>query len=344
MDDAGPRRRGRRKMQAVTMSEVAAAADVSASTVSLYFRRPKSVSPPARDAIAKAVADLGYVPNLVAGGLAAASSRVVSLIVPSVRNAFFAETVSALEAALAPQGLQVLLGHTEYDLAREEALVRASLAWAPAAIVLTGLEHNPDTRALLKKARVPVVEMWERGAAPVDMGVGFDHGAVGATVARRLVARGRRRLAFCGARMQEDRRAAQRAEGFAAAARAEGVAAAILNHPGPADPQAGALLLDRALREIPDVDGIAASNDLVAMGALFEAQRRALPVPEQLALVGFGDLPFAAACVPPLTTIRPAGDLVGREVARLVLARMRGEPVLERAVDTGFVLVERVSG
>ncbi|MGJ3265314.1 MAG: LacI family DNA-binding transcriptional regulator, partial [Salinarimonas sp.] len=164
MDEAGRlARRGRRKMQVVTMTEVAAAAGVSPSTVSLYFRRPKSVSPAARAAIAQAVSELGYVPNLVAGGLAAASSRVVSLIVPSVRNAFFAETVSALEAALAPQGLQVMLGHTEYDLAREEALVRAALAWAPAAIVLTGLEHAPDTRALLQRARVPVVEMWERG-------------------------------------------------------------------------------------------------------------------------------------------------------------------------------------
>lgn len=344
MDESGAARRGRRKMQAVTMAEVAAAAGVSASTVSLYFRRPKGVSPVAREAIARAVADLGYVPNLVAGGLAAAGSRVVSLIVPSVRNAFFAETVAALESALAPQGLQVLLGHTEYDLAREEAVVRAALSWAPAAIVLTGLEHTQGTRALLKGARVPVVEIWERGARPIDMGVGFSHPEAGAAAARRLIGRGRRRLAFVGARMQEDRRAAQRAEGFAAAAGAEGADATILNHPGPADPQAGALLLDRALREVPGLDGVAASNDFVALGALFEAQRRALPVPERLALVGFGDMPFAAICVPPLTTIRPSGDLVGRETARLVLARIRGDAPLEREIDTGHVLVERISG
>ncbi|MGJ3263706.1 MAG: substrate-binding domain-containing protein, partial [Salinarimonas sp.] len=263
---------------------------------------------------------------------------------PSARNASFAGTVAALGAARAPRGRQVMLGHTGYDRAREGARVRAALAWAPAAIVLTGLEHAPDTRALLQRARVPVVEMWERGPRPIDMGVGFAHPDVGAAAARRLLAGGRRRLAFCGARMQEDRRAAQRAEGFAAAARAAGAAPEILNHPGPADPQAGALLLDRALGALPDLDGIAASNDTVALGVLFEAQRRGIAVPDTLAVVGFGDLPVAGACVPPLTTIRPSGDLVGREVARLVLARMRGDPVPERAVDTGFVLVERVSG
>lgn len=344
MDEIRTARRGRRKMQGVTMAEVAGAAGVSASTVSLYFRRPEGVSPVAREAIARAVADLGYAPNPVAGGLAAAGSRIVSLIVPSVRNAFFAETVAALEAALAPHALQVLLGHTEYDLAREEALVRAALSWAPAAVVLTGLQHAPATRALLQGTRVPVVEIWERGPPPIDMGVGFSHPEVGAAMARRLIGRGRRRIAFCGARLQQDRRAAQRADGFLVAARAEGVAAAILDHPGPADPQAGASLLDRALREMDRLDGIGASNDLVALGALFEAQRRAIAVPHALALVGFGDMPFAAACVPPLTTIRPAGDRVGAEAARLVLARMRGEAPLERAIDTGHVLVERVSG
>lgn len=344
MDETGSVRRGRRKMQAVTMAEVAAAAGVSASTVSLYFRRPEGVSPVAREAIARAVADLGYAPNLVAGGLAAAGSRVASLIVPSVRNAFFAETVAALEAALAPHGLHVLLGHTEYDLAREEALVRAALSWAPAAIVLTGLQHTPAARALLEGTRVPVVEIWERGAPPIDMGVGFSHAAVGAAMARRLIGRGRRRIAFCGARLQQDRRAAQRAEGFVAAAREAGVAAAVLDHPGLADPQAGGLLLDRALREIDGLDGVGASNDLVALGALFEAQRRGIAVPDALALVGFGDMPFAAVCTPPLTTIRPAGDLVGREAARLILARIGGEAPPERAIDTGHVLVERASG
>src|SRR5690606_31441291 len=109
--------------------------------------------------IARAIQSLGYVPNLVAGGLAAASSRVVSIIVPSIRNAFFAETVSTLQSELVAEGLQVLLGHSEYGLDQEEALVRTALSWAPAAIVLTGLSHSPATRRMLAASDVPVVEM-----------------------------------------------------------------------------------------------------------------------------------------------------------------------------------------
>jgi LacI family transcriptional regulator, gluconate utilization system Gnt-I transcriptional repressor len=333
-------------MQRVTMTDVAKLAQVSPSTVSLFLRRPDGVSPAAGQTIARAIEALGYVPNLVAGGLAAASSRVVSIIVPTVRNAFFAETVSTLQTELGGEGLQVLLGHTDYDETREEALVRTALSWAPAAIVLTGLSHSRGTRQLLKASSVPVVEMWELGGEPLDMAVGFFHPRVGASAAHHLLSKGRGALAFLGARMQDDRRAAQRASGFEEACRASDAATfEIVNHPGAATVEAGAILLNRALRQSPRLDGVACSNDLIALGVVFECQRQGIAIPETLAVVGFGDLDFSASCVPPLTTIRPSGDLIGKEVARLILARIRGAgaETTPRLVDTSHVLMERRS-
>ena len=143
------RRRTRRKMPGATMAEVAIAAGVSPSTVSLYLRKPSAVSGRAGLAIAGAIGRLGYVPNPVAGGLASAGSKVVSIIVPSVRNAFFAETVSTMQRLLSDAGLQTLVGHAEYSERQEELLVRTALAWAPAGIVLTGLAHSAATRQLL---------------------------------------------------------------------------------------------------------------------------------------------------------------------------------------------------
>jgi LacI family gluconate utilization system Gnt-I transcriptional repressor len=351
MDDGGSglgnrATRKRRKMQRVTMMDVAKHAQVSPSTVSLYLRKPESVSPAAGQEIARAVSTLGYVPNLVAGGLAAASSKVVSIIVPSIRNAFFAETVSTLQAELRAEGLQVLLGHSEYAEAEEEALIRTALSWSPAAVVLTGLTHSPDARKLLKASGIPVIEMWELGGEPIDMAVGFSHPEVGASAARHLLSKGRRTLAFLGARMHEDRRAAQRARGFEEACGAAVVESCeIINHPGAASVEAGALLLNRALRQVPDLDGIACSNDLIALGALFECQRQGLAIPADIALVGFGDLDFSASCIPSLTTIRPSGDLIGKEVARLILRSIRDDRPegARRIVDTGHVLIERRS-
>lgn len=333
-------------MQRVTIMDVAARAKLSPSTVSLYFRRPKAVSAAASASIARAIEALDYVPNLMAGGLAAAASRVVSIIVPSIRNAFFADTVAAVQSELGKQRLQVMLGHTEYDAREEEDLVRTALSWAPAAIILTGLSHGAATRRLLRDSRVPVVEIWELGGAPIDMAVGFHHAQVGASAASHLVQRGRKRLLFLGARLQEDHRAAQRARGFVETARsAPEVSAEIIQHPAPATAEVGAMLLAAALRRLPDVDGIACSNDHVALGAIFECQRLGVAVPERLSVVGFGDLSFSAACNPSMTTIRPPGDLIGREAARLIMARLADtDGERERAaIDTRFSLLHRQS-
>jgi LacI family gluconate utilization system Gnt-I transcriptional repressor len=337
-----PVRRQRRRR--VTLSDVAARSGVSASTVSLYLRRPGLVSKANGRRIAEAIATLDYVPNLVAGSLAGASARIVSIIVPSIRNAFFAETVAALQSGLREDGLQVMLGHTEYSEREEESLVRAALSWDPAAIVIAGLAHSPATRKLLRSAAVPVIEIWELGAQPVDIAIGFSHARVGATAAEHLLARGRRNLLFVGARMQEDRRATQRADGFVAAARAGGARAEIISHPAAAGVEIGGVLLAEAVDRYPDADGLAGSNDLIALGALFEAERRGIDVPGRLALVGFGDLPFSAACNPSLTTIRPPGGLIGSETARIILAHQRGDRTLTGAiVDTRFMLVQRQS-
>ena len=337
-------RRSRRGNAAVTMVDVARRADVSVSTVSLYMRKPNEVAPRTGRAISAAIAELGYVRSLVAGGLAANSSRVVSVIVPSVRNAFFAETVAAIQEDLKKERLNVLLGHTEYDLDEEEALVRTALSWKSAAIVLTGLRHSDATRRLLRGSRIPVIEIWELGQPPIDSVVGFDHRAVGRTAAAHLIERGRRRLLYLGARLHLDHRARSRAEGFLETARAAGVAADVVEHPGAAGVEIGALLLARAVDAEPAVDGIAFSNDHLAMGAIFECQRRGIAIPERLAIVGFGDLDFAAVCHPSLTTIRPSGDLIGREAARIIIESVRaGEHRSGEIVDTHHALIRRLS-
>ncbi|ODT77871.1 MAG: LacI family transcriptional regulator [Pelagibacterium sp. SCN 64-44] len=327
------------------MVDVARRADVSPSTVSLFLRRPEAVSLKVGDAVQAAIRELNYVPNLMAGGLAAASSSVVGVIVPSVRNAFFAETVAALQRELGQARLQILLGHTEYDQAVETELVRTALSWAPAALVIAGTEHGKATRQLLEAARVPVVQVWELGGeAPIDMAVGFHHYEVGAAAARHLAARGRRRLVFFSGRANDDKRAAQRAAGFLAAGRELGLAVQHLSHPAPATTELGGILFARMLKEFEGAEGvgIGCSNDLLALGSLFEAQRRQVAIPGQYAVIGFGDLEFAASCNPALSTIKPFGDLIGSEAARLILKSLAdGEAREHASIDTGFGLVHR---
>ncbi len=315
--------RQRRSTQRTTMTDVARVAEVSPSTVSLFLRDPDAVSKARRERIQRAIDSLRYVPNRMAGALAAASTNVVGVIVPSLVNSFFAETVSALQSALMAQGYQVLIGHTNYDAAREEELVRTFLSWSPSAIVLTGLGHNRATRQMLEASQVPVIEMWETGPQPIDMMVGFSHADVGRLQARHLIERGCRAIAFLGAQLDKDARAAQRAQGYAD----------VLNsHSGQSAPEiivaeaqsasAGAIAFAALMDRRPAVVGVVFSNDILALGAMMEAQRRRIAIPEHMRMIGFGGLDFTSEHVADLSTIVPPGRAIGAHVADMLFARI----------------------
>lgn len=338
-----PDTRMRRGSGRVTMDEVARLAGVSTSTVSRALRAPGAVSDDLAVKVRSAVDRLGYVPNLMAGGLAAARGRTVGVVVPSILNSFFAGTVDTLSSLLSSAGWQVLDGSADYSEAREEGLVEAFLAWSPAAMVLTGLRHSERTVRLLRAARIPVVEMWDVSEAPIDIAVGFSHREAGRAMTHYLVERGRRRIVFVGAMMTSDQRAAQRARGYREAVTAAGLPATVIDLPGRSSVAMGGPALSDLLAQQVEMDALYFSNDVLALGALFECQRRGIVVPERLAIAGFGDLDFAASCVPPLTTIRPPREAIGRETAAILLARFAGQTHLRRAVDLGFTLQARQS-
>jgi len=326
------------------MADVARLAGVSTSTVSRALRRADAVSLELRERVQTAIDALGYVPNPMAGGLAAARTRSVGVIVPSLINSFFAATLDAMAEALAPHGYQILLGNSAYSLDTEDALVNSFLAWSPAAMVLTGRTHSRATLQRLLAAGMPVVEMWELGDNPIDTLIGFSHRSAARMAARHLIERGRRRLAFVGAALAEDRRAAQRSAGFAEAVQELGTESPVLHAtPERAGVETGARAVAELLRRHPGLDGVALSNDALALGALFECQRRGLSVPRDLALIGFGDLDFTGWTTPPLSTLRPPRREIGAAVARHLLARFADPQCGPTTIDLGCEIVVRAS-
>lgn len=326
------------------MADVAQLAGVSASTVSRALRNPGMVSPELRVRIDAAIERLAYVPNLMAGGLAAARTRTVGVIVPSLINSFFATTIEAMAAAFEPHGYQIMLGNSGYSLDREEALLASFLSWSPSAIVLTGRHHSRGTLKRLAACDVPVVEMWELGEQAFDTAVGFSHRAVGQAAAHHLYQRGNKKIAFVGAALEIDRRASERRAGFLDAVRAAGrhepIGHAIAERAGV---EVGGAALAALLDAHPDVDGIFFSNDALMLGALFECQRRKIAVPGALGLIGFGDLDFTACAMPTLTTIRPPRSEIGDAVAQHLLRRFANPASAGETIDLGFELVERES-
>src|SRR5882757_4672225 len=196
---------------APTLSAVAKLAGVSSITVSRVVRLPDLVAPKTRARVEAAMRELGYVPNLVAGALASARTNSVGVLVPTIANSIFADTVQGLSDTLEPLGFSVILAQSRYDAAREDRMLAALLSRRPEAIIMVGSPATEDGSRLLRHARIPIVETWDLPVSPIDAVAGFDNYKAGAAVARHLIAQGRRQMAFIGG---DDPRATRRWLGF----------------------------------------------------------------------------------------------------------------------------------
>ena len=327
-----------------TLADVAAAAGVTAITVSRYLREPHRVAPATAATIAQALADTGYVPNKQAGVLASAGSggaRMVAALIPSIANSIFAETVQGLADTLQGSGFELLLASTDYSVEREEEQLRALLGWFPSAIVVTGRRHTNGALALMREARsrgTPVIEIWDRhprAGTESFTQIGFDHAAVGRAMAAHLVQRGHRSLAYVDSGVAEDFRAHERGQGFLASARARRVRVERVIAPRAEAIEAGRLALRALLGETgrPRVRAAAFANDHLACGALLEAQARGLTVPRDLALLGFGDFALGRQLTPALSTVQVPRLEIGQAAAHALLASLHsGVPAADQSL------------
>lgn len=332
-------RRTRRGSGAITVRDVARLAGVAPITVSRALNTPEQVSPDVRQKVLAVVQKTGYVPNRLAGGLASSRSRLIAAVVPSTVMSVFMPTIEALNDTLFDAGYQLMLGQSDYSAEREQALLEAIVGRRPDGIFLTGILGPSQGRTRLLGSGIPVVETWDLTPTPIDMLVGFSHADIGREVARFLLARGRRKLALIRA---SDERAERRASAFIDAVRQAGHGpVAEVNVGASRSLRSGREALGRLLDTAPDTDAIFCSSDLLALGVATEARVRGIAVPQRLALVGFGDVSFAADMAPGLSTVRINGADIGRLAARWLIDRAEGREVAPRVQDVGFSVVER---
>jgi len=329
--------------QALTVHDIARLAGVSAMTVSRVLNHPERVSPAMRAKVQAVVQHTGFVPNGMAGGLRSARARLVAAVLPTLVGPVFQETVQSLSAALAAKGYQLMIGQSDYDLAREDQLLDAVIRRRPDGIVLTGIMHSAAGRRQLLASGIPVVETWDLTPTPIDMLVGFSNEEIGAQVCAYLQGRGYRRPALmCG----HDERAQRRNQGFMRMAQRLGWAGGdipVYLTPPPTTLAGGRAGLAELLSRPGGVDAVFCSSDMMALGVLIEAQARGLRVPEQLAVVGLGDMGFAASLEPALTTVRIDGTRIGQLAAQYIVDRADGRTIEQPVVDIGFSIVERGS-
>lgn len=334
----------RGRTNSVRMQEIAARAGVTAMTVSRALRTPNKVSPDTLERIRKAIEDLGFVPNFVAGSLSSRTSRMVAVSVPSLANSVFSDFIEEMSTALIAKGYTTIVGCSSYDHKYEERILSEFLGWRPAGVVLTGTSHTERTKEMCKRSGVPIIETWCKTSKPLDVVIGFSNRQATYEMTRSLIEWGYRKIGFGYVDSENNDRSMERRRGWKKAldeagcesqdSRTKGGSFAI---------HEGAVILGKLLERHPDTDAIVFGSDTLAVGALMEAQRKGLRIPQDIAITGFGDVEIAKETVPALTTVRTPRRELGRLCAEVLLDKIAGTYTGPRVIDRGFEIIRRQS-
>ncbi|MEM9063285.1 MAG: LacI family DNA-binding transcriptional regulator [Pseudomonadota bacterium] len=330
------------------IEDVARAAGVSIMSVSRALRGVDGVSEATRARISGLADQMGYVPSRLAGSLAQATSNLVAISVPTLFDAVFAEIIGGMRETLLHAGLETIIETSDYNPDREAAWIERMITWSPAALVLSGIDHAPEVEERLRGADMPVMELWDVTARPIDMNVGIDHFAVGREMGRHLLGLGYRRPAFIGITQGRDPRAERRMQGLASAFEQADIALQQVRVDAAPSFEAGHEGATRALA-LPDrPDVLCFLNDHLAFGGQTSCEAAGLAVPGDIGLVGFNGLNINNVLRRRLTTTVTPRALMGKTAARMLVAAIRGVRAEKRVtmpvmIDAGATTRSRLT-
>lgn len=329
-----------KKNSPATLIDVAKKAGVSTATVSRCINKSGFVAKATAERIQIVIADLDYFPNSAAGSLVTRRTRLIAILVPALAQSLFNSTIQSLVGALSKVGFTPIVGITGFDDDETLRISGAMLSRRPDAFVLTGITSEA-LRTRLRKAGTTVIETWDLPEDPVDVVVGFSHDAVGRQIAEYLAGRGYSRPLIV---TTQGTRSDQRRDGFIT--RWTELSAGECTNAEVDSParfsQARRIFRDW-LSMSPRPDVIVCGSDGLAQGIAVEALVAQIKIPDELAVVGFGNISIAADMRPSLTSVEIDGERIGIEAAKILLAREAGEEIKERRIDIGFRLIERES-
>ncbi|MFT4110740.1 LacI family DNA-binding transcriptional regulator [Propionicimonas sp.] len=308
----------------VSMRDVAVLAQVSVGTVSNVLNSPDRVSAATLRRVRDAIDKLGWVPNESARQLRAGRSRSIGMIVMDIANPFFTDLVRGAETVLYAGQYSVQMGNSDQDAARELTLLERFEQQRVGGALFAPIEEGTERALRLRQRGIPVVIVDRASASSDFCSVGVDDLAGGRLAGQHLLDQGHRSLAFVGGPSSlaqvRDRRAGLE---FAVEQAGGGVSLLAVSTPG--------LTLEAGVSSAGEIaalptaerpTAVFAANDLLAIGLLQGFVTAGLRVPDDVAIIGYDDIAFAAAAAVPLSSIRQPSAEIGRRSAELLVAEI----------------------
>lgn len=302
------------------IKDVARAAGVSTATVSHVINKTRFVSDETRAKVMHAIESCNYYPNAHARSLASGRSNTLGLLISDISNPFFPELVKSIETVAFEKGHDVILANTDYDDERTLNNVRRFIERKVAGVALMTSELDQGLIDELARCHVPVVflDIGSAGVCMSNIVVDYEVGINEAITHLHWL--GHRKIAYIGGPTRL-RSAAKRLEAFRnSMAHQLPESAPLLIYESDFRLEGGRRVAREmlALSELPTA--VVVANDMMALGVVQEFHERGLSVPEDVSIVGFDDIAFAALSNPPLTTVCLPRVELGRKAVEALIA------------------------
>ena len=330
----------------VRMRDIAKDLGVSVITISKVLRNHPDVGDETRERVLARVKELDYRPNLAARSLATGRTYLIGLVVPDLLHPFFAEIAKALSEVLRESGYYLIVSSSDEDADLEEQEINQLLARRLDTLIIASCRTTVDLFFRIEKQNTPYV-LVDRSlpGLPANF-VGVDDDAVGTLATKHLIEMGCKRIAHI--RGPETSPGVRRVEGYKRALTQGGLKIIddyIISEPkGDVEArQGGAEAMRQLLSLKPRPDGVFCFNDPIAMGAMNYALDQGVRIPEDLAVIGCGNLHYDDALSVPLSSIDQHSRRIGQEAARIALGILNSKvsPKLESVIMQPELIVRR---
>lgn len=313
----------------VTIKDVAKEAGLAVGTVSRILNQKGYISEQSKAKVEAAMKKLNYTPNEAARSLQRKKTNTIGVIVPHISHPYFAEMIHYLEQYAATKGYRILLGNSQYMDERAREYIDICRQNRVAGMILCSGSLSVQGFQMLE---IPLITL-ERPVEHATASVECENKRGGALAADCLIDAGCRHLLHFGGQNSYAMPADQRKEGFVQVCEKRGVSCVEVGIGEEAFLQLSyEALIDRTLREHPDIDGIFANSDVIAAQVLQSCHRLQISVPEQMKIIGFDDTMVASMVYPRLTTIhQPVREMAERAID-LLCAAIDGEEIPRQTI------------
>lgn len=301
---------------APTLSDVARKAGVSTATVSRCLNDPQRVVEATRERVLSAVEALGYTPNFAARVMAAKRSFTIGAIIPTMENAIFARGLQAFQEEIHTRGYTLLVSSSAYKPEVEKEQIRNLVARGADGLLLIGHDRDPDIYDYLERQKVPALVAWSFIPGMDTPSIGFDNRRAMRALAAEVIGLGHRNIATISGFCAGNDRARLRIEGIRDAFREAGLAPESLSIIETSyEIESGATAFRQLVAAENRPTAVLCGNDVLATGALRQAQDMGLRVPDDISITGFDDIELARIVQPALTTVHVPHREMGRKAA-----------------------------